>query len=426
MTVSQPSQPFAPTPAADRIEVIDIIRGFAVFGILWVNMLVFAQPAISLVMKLESWSPIDQATFWAIRFLAEHKFYSLFSMLFGLGLTIQMVRAQARGTSFVPMYLRRLVVLLIFGLIHTYGFWTGDILTFYAMLGFVTLLFFRKANPRALLIWSSIFVALPVLLATLKIGLAEIERASTSAEVMSADFAQQTSEYARQAEALTQTYAHGTYAEQFQARIQGNQEIYSGESLGLGASIYAMFLLGMYIGKRQILQNIPEHLPFIRRVWRWGLILGISGNLIGTVAREFSVWNIPSGIGLLAGTAFAFGAPAMALFYATSIIILAQNPVWKQKLAPLASVGRMALTNYLMQTLICTTIFYSYGLGLYGQVGPARGFLLTIAIYTLQIPLSVWWLKHFRFGPMEWLWRSLTYLKSQPMRISPSTPGGNR
>jgi uncharacterized protein len=100
----------------------------------------------------------------------------------------------------------------------------------------------------------------------------------------------------------------------------------------------------------------------------------------------------------------------------SGLILLAQRPSWQTRLAPLASVGQMAITNYLLQTVICTTLFYGYGFGLYGTIGGAGGILLTVLIYSMQIPMSVWWLKRFRFGPVEWLWRTLTYGQRQPMK----------
>ena len=122
---------------------------------------------------------------------------------------------------------------------------------------------------------------------------------------------------------------------------------------------------------------------------------------------------LPNQINNLLWTA---GAPAMGFFYASGLTLLIQREAWKQRMAPLAAVGRLALSNYLLQTLVCTTIFYSYGLGLYGKVGPAVGLALTVVIFAVQIPLSVWCLRRFRFGPAEWLWRSLTYGTLQSMR----------
>jgi uncharacterized protein len=118
----------------------------------------------------------------------------------------------------------------------------------------------------------------------------------------------------------------------------------------------------------------------------------------------------------LAGSVgFEVGAPALSIAYMSAITLLAEREVWRRRLTPLAAVGRTALSNYLLQSLICTTIFYSYGLGLFGKVGPAAGTALAVVIYAVQVPLSGWWLRRFEFGPMEWLWRSLTYMKRQPM-----------
>jgi uncharacterized protein len=111
-------------------------------------------------------------------------------------------------------------------------------------------------------------------------------------------------------------------------------------------------------------------------------------------------------------------APALSLFYASTIILVTQDEPWNRRLAPLAAVGRMALSNYLLHSLICTTIFYGYGLALFGKVRPSLDLLLIIIIFLIQIPLSVWWLRRFRFGPVEWLWRSLTYWQLQAMRVS--------
>ena len=120
---------------------------------------------------------------------------------------------------------------------------------------------------------------------------------------------------------------------------------------------------------------------------------------------------------LLAPVWFDVGVPGLCFFYVSTFVLALQREAWRRRLAPLAAVGRMALSNYLLQSLVCTTIFYSYRLGLYGQVGPALGLALTALIFTLQIPLSMWWLRRFRFGPAEWLWRTLTYGKLQPMRV---------
>jgi uncharacterized protein len=189
-------------------------------------------------------------------------------------------------------------------------------------------------------------------------------------------------------------------------------------------NLLAMMLLGLYAGAQRIYDGIPHCVPLIRRLWIWGLIVGVIGNLVYVIAGQVSNRSDPSPQLILALIGQTFGAPALSIFYMTSLVLLTQAARWERRLQPLANVGRMAISNYLLQTLICTTLFYGYGFGLYGQVGAAAGVLLTIAIYALQVPLSVWWLRHFRFGPVEWLWRSLTYGQHQPMRYPPADTSG--
>jgi len=168
------------------------------------------------------------------------------------------------------------------------------------------------------------------------------------------------------------------------------------------------------------------HLNFIRKLCWWSLGIGLAGNTVFVLTVDSSVFSDPtlaSGIGAIG---YLIGAPALCFFYMSVIVLLNQQPKWETRFAILAPAGRMALTNYLLQSVICTTIFYSYGFGLYDKVGPAACIILTILVYMIQVPLSIWWLKRFQFGPMEWLWRSLTYWRVQPMRkeLSGSVGGG--
>ena len=144
-----------------------------------------------------------------------------------------------------------------------------------------------------------------------------------------------------------------------------------------------MMLLGIYTGKRRIFNDIPGNLPFIRKVWLWGLILGVIGNLLYVYFGHLSSRSIPSPQLLISLTGQTFGAPALAFFYMATLTLLAERPVWRRRLAPLSYVGRMALTNYLAQSLICTTLFYGYGFGLYDKIGIAAGIVLTLAIYAM-------------------------------------------
>jgi uncharacterized protein len=415
----------APTPPSQRIQSIDILRGFAIFGILLVNMALFNRTIYAQALNLgDSVRVLDQLARWGIMFFAEGKFYSIFAFLFGLGMAIQYRRAQEHGVRFVPLFLRRMGVLLGIGLIHAYLFWIGDILMLYAVLGVVLLLLFRNCRPRTLLIWTLVLLIVPLLINGALVGLVALAR-STPDGAASVDRAigEQQRSYQTLIAQADQVYASGTFAEITRQRVQDMTFIYFSWPL-MACSFLAMMLLGLYAGMRRIFDDISGYLPLIRRLWIWGLIVGAIGNLVYVVAGQGASRSEPSPQVLVALAGQTFGAPALSIFYMTSLVLLAQTETWERRLRPLVSVGRMAISNYLLQTLICTTLFYSYGFGLYGRVGAAAGVLLTIAIYALQIPLSVWWLRHFRFGPVEWLWRSLTYGHWQPMCYPPTDTSG--
>ncbi len=183
-------------------------------------------------------------------------------------------------------------------------------------------------------------------------------------------------------------------------------------------TILAMFLLGLYAGRRGVFQDLSAHRALVRGVAWAGLLLGlplkgIYAWLASHLAENFSLLVFSQTL------LFFFLAPALlCLGYLSAMTLLLQRERWRQRLGWLPAVGRMALSNYLLQSVIGTLIFYNYGLGLYGQVSATVGVLLTLAIYMVQVLLSTWWLRRFRFGPAEWLWRSLTYGQRQPMRIA--------
>jgi uncharacterized protein len=354
--------------------------------------------------------PLDHAAHWFVSFFAQGKFFTLFSFLFGLGLAVQMQRAEAKGVAIVPLYLRRLLVLLVIGIAHVVLLWFGDILTYYALLGFVLLLF-RKTKPRRLLVWASVFLLIPLLLNAAFTGLIKLSDDTSqlaSAQTLEAQYRESYTQ------ALT-TYQGGSFAAMIEQRLQD----YAFTSLGQVFSgglliVLAMFLLGLYIGKRQLLQNINEHLPFFKKVFVWAGILGLIGTTLEHLFLSSASPLEPTFLGLLGLAGYIIGAPALSLCYASGLVLLVQRVKRLNVLAPL---GRTALSNYLLQSLICTTLFYGYGFNLYGKVGPALGIVITLAIFALQIPLSHWWVRHFRFGVAEWLWRTLTYGKVQPMRL---------
>jgi len=394
-----------PVLRQERVEAIDILRGVAILGILIVNMQLFSTP---------EGLPVDGTAERLIYFFAQEKFKALFSFLFGLGLAVQMMRAEARGAHFLPLYARRLCVLFLIGVAHFLLVWDGDILHDYALLGFVLLLFHRS-SPKTLLVGAGVLLAIPMLF----YGITTYSSITSHVSPQMKEWItyENGAEDNGTSDDFSDTYARGSYAEMVTLRESELPTDMSPDTDD--AYVLALFLLGLYAGRRRIFHDIPAHLPFIRRVQRWGLVIGVAGNAAFAVGGSFdpSPTSVTQNVGRLC---LVVAAPALMLFYASTIILVTQRETWRRRLAPLAAVGRTALSNYLLQSLICTTIFYSYGLALFGKVSPSLGLLLTITIFLIQIPLSVWWLRRFQFGPVEWLWRSLTYWQRQPMRVSAS------
>ncbi len=405
----------APVQPGQRIQIIDIWRGFAIFGILVVNMELFNHAIQSVAIGIEATGTVDQLARWFIAFFGEGKFYSIFAFLFGLGFAIQQQRIEERNGRFFPLYVRRLLVLLAFGLIHAYLFWVGDILLLYSLLGIILLFFFRNRRPKTLLIWFFILLIIPLVLNGALWGLVELSKTAPGGEAMMAEvFREQVRILDAASDTANQVYATGTFAEITRQRITDMNYMYSVWPF-MASNVLAMFVLGLYAGKRRLHETLPNDKSRLRKILVWGLVIGLTGNLLYVAFGELGSRNEPSLSIMVSVTGQTFGAPALAMAYLALLALLAPRVPFISRLAP---VGRMALTNYLLQSLICVTLFYGYGLGLYGRIGQAEGLLLTAVIFLLQIPFSNWWLKRYRFGPMEWLWRCLTYRKMQPMRRS--------
>ncbi len=408
------AEPIGPVTESERIEIVDIVRGFALFGVLVVN---FSHdlPWESLFGKLFP-GPADRAAYFLLSLLMKGKFYMLFSFLFGWGFALQMSRAEKRGVHFVSFYSRRLFVLLLFGLVVAIlGPW--EVLIDYAFAGYF-LFIFRRLPLKAVLIAACL--CLCYWPAQDAIHAYRLARPRTAEATRQADARAQAERTAFYEEDL-RLHAHGSSKDVVVRHARGWGRALSsvGFYLDIVGTVLPLFLLGLYVGRRGILHDVRGHLAFLRRVLWWGLGLGAFGTLVCWLIYPYypgqppvSGWADP-----MAGLAYAVGTPTLCFFYATGIVLLGQRPAWKLRMAPLAAFGRMALSNYLLQWLITVGLFYPYGLGLYGRVGPLLGLALAVPIFPLQVFVSTWWMNNFRFGPAEWLWRTLTYGKLQPMRV---------
>jgi uncharacterized protein len=388
----------APLAAGDRIQTIDVLRGFALFGILWMNTPGNGEPITGL----------DRGVLFLGKLLADGKFFSLYSFLFGLGFAVQLLRAEQRGGNIVPVYLRRLGVLLLIGVAHSIFLWQGDILQNYAVLG-VLLLPVRNYSPRALLRLATLCLVGNAAVGPLVDAIGPLRRPEPAValeESLRSDVADLDQQVVWQ-----RTYAeaeNGSYGRLVTARAERQLGQFSNPDVWFDGIIFCMFLLGLWAGRRRIFQETAAHLPLIRHVMWCGLAIGLACNLVWALKDDASS-NDPL---------YTAGRPALCLFYAAGLTLLMQDSRWRGRLRIFSWAGRMGLTNYLMQSLLFTTAFYHYGFRLSTRQSPPLALIFTILTFALQIAVSRWWLVRFRYGPMEWIWRSLTYLKLQPMRVA--------
>lgn len=429
-----PAPTIGPVLPGERIEVIDILRGWAIFGILLVN--ISHDVGWDYLLAKQWQGTVDRIAWTLVDIFGSGKFYTLFSFLFGLGFALQMGRAESRGAPFFPVYRRRLLALFLIALVHTLIWW-GDVLLHYAVLGFLLLLF-RTRSPRLILATAFVCLLIPLVY----VGAVDGNRTRRLADPQTAQEAMREAGQ-RQAKRRAwndqdlRVHSRGSFreivierAQQFTRRHTQLHWSLSSASTATGydsteryaywlGGWFPFLLLGLYAGRRGIFQDLRAHLPFIRKVMWWGLGLGVVCAPAAHIVSEHlpnPAW--PYVTRHLADVLWTIGAPALCFFYASTIVLLAQKEGWKRRLAPLATVGRLALSNYLFQSLVQVLIFNSYGLGLYGKVGPLGGVALTFLIFPVQVVLSIWWIRRFRFGPAEWLWRTLTYGKLQPMRLA--------
>ncbi|EAU67274.1 transport protein [Stigmatella aurantiaca DW4/3-1] len=362
---------------------------------------------------------MDHAAHHAFEFLLAGKAMTLFSFLFGLGFALQMGRAQERGTPFLPLYVRRLTVLLLLGLTHIFVLWYGDVLSLYAVTGFLLLLF-RPFPSKRLIFWSLLFIlGTPLVLAAVH---RLVPLLASSPEVIQT-VAQE--EQVR-AEALRKqsraVFAHGSYLD----TLRPNATIYLTRlfrPIFISFVLIALgrFLLGFVAGRHRLLQEPERHQPLLRRLLGWGLLVGgVSNGATFLVGQLTNAGHIPQGAPWMffLPTVSELGSLGLAAFYMAGLALLFQRPRGKKWLSVLAPPGQMALTNYLSQSVIYLLLFRGFGLGLGGKLGTLACLTIIFGIFWIQLLVSHLWLAHFRFGPAEWLWRSLTYGKAQPMRLN--------
>ena len=398
-----------PIGADERSTLLDALRGYALLGILIANMagfigFYFVENAARSALLL---SRFNELSGFLVEWLIVGKFYSIFSLLFGIGFAIQLGRLEQRGEG-AGRYLRRLAILFVIGLLHILLLWYGDIVALYALMGAVLLLF-RKASDRALL-WGALACWLIPVVWSAAIHFGGMQPAEPIHAI-----------------AIAALGAMGVTEQQplpiFQSADIGlHLRAHVGDLFfRIGDLVYqmrftkvlGMFLIGLWVGRRALYANLDQYRTLLRRTALIGFGLGLP--LAAAKAALTMTAGDDRTLQFTAELAYVLSTPTLALGYAAGFALLwrAGSNCLLQWAVP---AGRMALTNYLMQTIIQSAIFFGWGLGLIGKLGLVFIFPLSLAVFALQVAFSTLWLARFRFGPVEWLWRSLTYGRRQPMR----------
>lgn len=421
---TKPAQ-LTPISSEERFASIDVLRGLALLGILSINIWGFALPSavFSDPSAAGGWDAPNRAVWMICHLLGEQKMMSLFSMLFGAGLIVMAQRSEARGTALGGTYYRRIAWLLLFGLLHAYLLWVGDILVSYAICGAV-LFPFRRLRPRTQIVLGIlVFLTQIPLIASLGL-LEERLRIVTGPDndrgpAWAQEMRRSLEEGALPSYEIDEEIAEHRqgYAAQFARRAWENVETETGEFIfWAGPRAGGLMLLGMGLMQLGIF-TASRSSRFYLCLAAAGYALGfplIAYGMYDNVQHHFDIFHQF----LVSGHFNYIGSLFVALGHVGLVMLIFKAGRLAWLTVRLAAVGRMALSNYLMQTLVCTTLFEGWGFAFFGRLTRVELFGVVASVWLLQLLVSPWWLGRFRFGPMEWLWRCLTYWRMYPLRIA--------
>lgn len=415
----------------ERLPALDLLRGIAILAILPANIPWFLGP--STMGEGPRWGVFSWADHGAVAltlFFVDGKFVTLLSVLFGAGLAVQLSRSKAAGRPFAGYYIWRQVLLFFIGLAHALLLWFGDILSSYAVVGLGGLLLSRFAQRGLLwfmtgfLVWSYGFmITMTVLLPVVgedafhmgpsseSVAVApdkeSIETVPAAPSSLETDLLQRLQGYTRDAKQL-EIYRGQDFGQMVLHRVVNLAIFIMAFWLNLAWYLLACFLLGIYLVRRNIFHDVEGHRGFLRKLIGFGLVVGCSLHVLAVVVYA---WN-PKG--MLFG-AFSFvGALPLSLAYLGLVLFWARSGRTEWLQSRLRAVGRLALSNYLLHSVLLGFIFYGYGLARFGYVGRAAALAIVLAIWVLQLSLSPLWLRYFQIGPAEWLWRSLADRRWRP------------
>jgi len=487
-----------PLTNSNRIQVMDLLRGFALIGIIMMNIEWFNRPVSELVSFDYTLTGFDWASSWLVKVFVEGKFYKLFSILFGMGFAIMLIRAQEADRKFGAWFTRRMLALFVFGMAHLIFLWGGDIIHDYAvggllLLGFVLLLRTKKLakfnKPETFAKVGFSLLLLPLLVsmfAALYFGVTrdntvitdewqqkisvnqqldvllqqekdnpttlwidpdiaieeettsteeiektedvdeEIDEDNMSAEELIAHKTQKRFENRQKHESRlaeeTLAFTEGSYIEATQYRAESALKALANTPPFAFFVCLPLFMVGYWLVASGRMKNPEQHQGFFSVMCWGGLSIGLMLSLAGAFISLHPVAKVAIEVQAGGQTIFYYGQFVLCAGYIGMFVKLASKAWFLNSFSWLASLGKMALTNYITHSIILTSIFYGYAGGMFGQIARGQQMLIVVAIIFAQVVFCTIWLKFFRFGPLEWLWRSITYMKLQPLLLyKPST-----
>ncbi len=397
-----------PVGSANRVHAMDVLRGVALLGVFLANFVTLLAPGVMSTEEQLASLPtaaIDEVVHVLMLVFVNDKANTLFAFLFGLGFYLQMQRLEARRVDFERIYTRRLTVLLVFGILHLLLLWYGDILHLYALAGFA-LLALRNVSDRTLIVGGLVLGTVGRLVEEMLLDYAGVQGVDEmgSMEDAAVLLREQLSAAGNYPE-LVRIFAHYTWTEYV---VVGSIAAWFLYALG-------RFMLGTWVGRRGWLQDSQRYLQGFRRVLRWALPCGLLLEAAATIIEVYF------DIGLLPMPEWVLWSAIDEVLHFTAVFVLAAGYLCavvvglhgaaRPWLTPFAAVGRMALTNYVLQSVVMGLVVFGVGpgLALAGHMGATAAVLIVMGVFALQMLLSAWWLRRFSQGPLEWVWRRLTY-----------------
>ena len=398
-----------------RVQILDVLRGFALAGILVINAMSImavrgSTPAFTVDIGVTERILQD-----LILFFIESKFFTLFSLLFGIGFAIQIQSADRQGRAFIPRMSRRLVALLLFGLSHIVLLWDGDILVIYALTG-ALLIAFRNVSFKNLKRWVIALLAVPgglvlvVFLLTLLLRLTPEGSAALSAS--DAEIASSFSNLGS-----TQALLDANFVGAIGVKIASYLDLV-GLLFSRIPTVLAMFLIGLYLGRSNVIRELSTNRELLKKVRFWCLTIGLV--VMASIVASTKFLPPTSALVAIIEDQYIAG-PILCLGFASALTLAYLNHSQQKIFSALSVVGRMALTNYLSQSLVLTFLAYGWGLGLASSLSGFQVLAIALALFLSQVVMSHLWLRVFAYGPLEWVWRCITYWKWMPIRKTSAT-----